>query len=397
MASDLGWRRKGPRCRNGGRTARSSGDAALAPIATTKGGCGRALRALNLRCVNDERTIFHSTNQPTGTPAGSASFSGPVALVQRLLRTSPPLAVLGVALAAMGVFFALGIWTDDRQLLGQPVWLKPVKFAASFSLYALTLTWLLGFVRSGSALVRRVVTGTGWVVAVTVALEVGLIALQAARGVRSHFNFATEFDQVIYSVMGVTIMVFFIANLLLAAILAFTRFESPVFGLAMRLGLVVTLVGMAEGFLMVSPTAQQLAGWEAGTPVTVVGAHTVGAPDGGPAMPLTGWSATAGDLRVAHFVGMHALQVLPLLGWLLQRRRELAEGRRKGLVGLASAAYLGVTLLLVWQALRAQPLLAPDALTLTASGLLAGATALGTLLLLRRPPGMPNVRATSSR
>lgn len=101
-----------------------------------------------------------------------------------------------------------------------------------------------------------------------VALEVGLIALQAARGVRSRFNFATEFDQVIYSIMGVTIMVFFIANLLLAAILAFTRFEAPVFGLALRLGLVVALAGMAEGFLMTSPSSAGSCNADASSPRT---------------------------------------------------------------------------------------------------------------------------------
>lgn len=355
----------------------------------------RLVIAHTLLGMHDERTTLHTTPQRSRSTAGHPGFTGPVALVQRLLQVSPPLAVIGLALTLTGAFFVLGIWADDRQLLGQPVWLKPAKFAASFSLYALTLTWLLGCVRSAGPLVRRLVSATGWLVAATVAVEVGLIALQAARGVRSHFNFATELDQAIYSVMGVTILVFFVANLLLAAVLAFTRFETPAFGLALRLGLVVTLVGMAEGFLMTSPTAQQLAAWEGGAPITLVGAHTVGGPDGGPGLPLTGWSATGGDLRVAHFVGMHALQVLPLLGWFLQRRRELDEARRKALVGLAATAYLGVTLLLAWQALRAQPLLAPDALTITAFALLAAATTLGAALL-GRPRGMPGYRAPSS-
>ena len=45
--------------------------------------------------------------------------------------------------------------------------------------------------------------------------------------------------------------------------------------------------------------------------------------------------------------------------------------------------YLGLTALVTWQALRAQPLLAPDALTLAVGGALAVAVALATLLLLR--------------
>ena len=85
------------------------------------------------------------------------------------------------------------------------------------------------------------------------------------------------------------------------------------FGWALRLGLIIAMVGMGEGFLMTNPTAQQLAGWQAGEAVTIAGAHSVGVPDGGPGLPVVNWSTTGGDLRIGHFVGMHALQVLPFL------------------------------------------------------------------------------------
>jgi NO-binding membrane sensor protein with MHYT domain len=47
--------------------------------------------------------------------------------------------------------------------------------------------------------------------------------------------------------------------------------------------------------------------------------HTVGGPEGDAALPVLNWSTRYGDLRIAHFIGMHALQLLPLLSWYVFR------------------------------------------------------------------------------
>jgi hypothetical protein len=121
----------------------------------------------------------------------------------------------------------------------------------------------------------------------------------------------------------------------------------------------------------------------------LVGAHSVGAPDGGPGMPITGWSTTGGDLRIPHFVGMHALQALPLLvmllGFLARRFPRLRPGVvRARLVTVAAAAYAGLVALVTWQAERGQPLIHPDDRTLWALAVLVTGTVVATVLVLVR-------------
>jgi hypothetical protein len=92
----------------------------------------------------------------------------------------------------------------------------------------------------------------------------------------------------------------------------------------------------------------------------------VGVEDGGPGLPVTGWSTTGGDLRVPHFVGLHGLQPLPLFGYLLALAAPswLRRGHRVALVWTAGLSYLGLVGVLTWQALRGQPVIAPEARTL---------------------------------
>ncbi len=294
----------------------------------------------------------------------------------------------------MTLFFIIGIFTDPRVINGSPAWLKPTKFGVSFTLYNLTLAWMLGLVRGR----HRLISLLGWTVVVAFVLEMAAIVTQVARGTTSHFNVATPFDTALWTVMGVSIVILWLANLVIAGLLIFQRFDNPTFAWGLRLGLIVTLIGMALGFLMTNPTARQQAGWEAGGPVTLVGAHTVGLPDGGSGLPVVGWSTTAGDLRIPHFVGMHALQVLPFLGWLVSRRKQLSLRRRVALVWTASGFYLGVVGILTVQALRAQPLLQPDALTLGLLGgliVVAGAVAWFTLTF-KRAGSQPQVRASAN-
>jgi hypothetical protein len=165
--------------------------------------------------------------------------------------------------------------------------------------------------------------------------------------------------------MGATIGVFYVAVLATAILLMIQRTGDRVLTWTLRLGLLIALAGMGLGFLMVIPTDAQIAAGE-----QFVGAHSVGVADGGPGMPVTGWSTTGGDLRIPHFVGMHALQLLPLLLFALTRVVG-DEKTRLRLMLVAAATYSAVLALVTWQALRGQPLVHPDAATLVAAGLIA--------------------------
>jgi len=143
---------------------------------------------------------------------------------------------------------------------------------------------------------------------------------------------------------------------------------------------------MTVAFLMTRPTPDQGAQLAATGSSPIVGAHAVGVEDGGPGLPVVGWSTQGGDLRVAHFVGLHGLQILPLLGLALVRVAPgwLPMRDRSRLVGVAAVFWIALTLLLAWQALREQPLIAPDALTVLALGLLIAMTAGATGAVLAR-------------
>lgn len=277
-----------------------------------------------------------------------------------------PLARLALGMAALVPLLVVGLVIDPRVVTGAPVWLKPLKFTLSVALYAGSLALILRHVDVWPGRLRvasRVVAWGIW-------LEMAIIYLQAARGTRSHFNDATPFDAALFHVMGVTIVAVTLASAVIAAALFRQRFADRALGVAVRLGLVLSIAGALLGGAMIG-----------------LGGHTVGAPDGGPGLPLTHWSASHGDLRVAHAVGLHALQVLPLVALAIRRLgRPLPEGRRVGLVLVAAASYTGLVALLFWQALRGEPIVAPGPESLLAffvwfavSAAAAAATLVGPL------------------
>jgi hypothetical protein len=209
-------------------------------------------------------------------------------------------------------------------------------------------------------------------------LEVAIIDIQAWRGTTSHFNVGTLLDGVLFSFMGAAILVQTLTSVAVAVALWRQRFDDRALGWALRLGLLITIIGASAGGLMVRPTSAQLAEAQTTGRLALAGAHTVSAPDGGAGLPGTGWSVDHGDLRVPHFVGLHAMQVLPLLALALRRRRFVET--RVRLVMVAAASYVALFAILLWQALRGQSLVHPDGATIAALAAWVILTAAGVWL-----------------
>jgi hypothetical protein len=181
---------------------------------------------------------------------------------------------------------------DYRQLMGINLWTKPIKFAISIAIYCLTWPLLLQYLPY-EQLKRRFVNFTVF----AMSFEMLAIATQAARGQLSHYNTLGTYNALVFSTMGIVI----VSQTLFAFYIGIKFFKvkavqlTPALLWAIRLGIIMACIFALEGGVMASRLA-----------------HTVGAADGGPGLPLFNWSRIAGDLRIAHFMGLHALQIVPL-------------------------------------------------------------------------------------
>lgn len=183
------------------------------------------------------------------------------------------------------------------QVLGTSAWYKPFKFFMSTALFTGAMGWYLFYLGES-----RAVAIYSWGLVVLFAIEDVYIFLQAARGTTSHFNISSPFHAIMWPVMGAAAVAISVWTLIVSFPF-FTRTfpELPVAYLwGIRFGLLIFVVFSLEGIAMGARMA-----------------HTVGAADGGNGLPIVNWSSNNGDLRVAHFFGMHALQILPLLGFFL--------------------------------------------------------------------------------
>lgn len=259
-------------------------------------------------------------------------------LWDELLRRQPQLALLGMLLLGLTAVALLLQLLDSRTLAsGVNVWVKPAKFAFSMAVFTLTAAWFFGFIREERRN-SRTMRITAGVLIVSTVLEFVYIAFQGARGQESHFNFSSPGAASMYGLMGLFAVLLSGTTLPMAWEIA----RRPIAGLApeMRIALVA-------GLVLTFGLGSAMGGYMSGQP-----GHSVGAVGG--QVPLFGWNRSGGDLRAAHFLGIHAEQAIPLLALVLA---PLSKALRRAGLGLGIAAYCGLTFALFAQAVAGRPLL----------------------------------------
>ena len=218
---------------------------------------------------------------------------------------------------------------DDTTIMGINAWIKPIKFLISVAIYSWTMGWLLYYLNEPQKVKRF-----NLMVLIVFIFENGYILFQAARGQKSHFNFSSPATAIMYSLMGLAITLL----VLWTGYFTILFFRRNLAGLSkyylwgIRLGMLTFVIFALSAHIMASSTG-----------------HTVGAADGSPGLPFLNWSVTYGDLRAAHFFGMHALQFLPIAGFY--------SNNIKLTVGLF-VVYLLLCTLILMIALEGNPLFA---------------------------------------
>jgi hypothetical protein len=225
---------------------------------------------------------------------------------------------------------------DTVQVGGRYRLIKPLNFSMSMAMYLATVVVLLDYLRV-SMWWKKVI---GWGVSICILIGITCITMQAARGTTSHFNNSTPFDSTVTSLMDIVDplnSVFVLVLLIFGLQSKYNVSRSSQLGIVF--GILLFLVGSVIGGVMVAH-----------------GQSVVGVAPGGPGLPVVNWSTTGGDFRVSHFLGIHALQILPIAGWLIGQMEGLPRRARPTAVVAVSAGYALLMGIVFLQALNGVPL-----------------------------------------
>jgi len=261
-------------------------------------------------------------------------------MIRELRHRDPLLFWTGALMLLLLLVSTLISISDTRLILGLNPWLKPMKFLVSITIFLWTVAWFMPET-SPAGRHRAIVS---WTIAAAMTVEIVMIMMQAARGTTSHFNRQSLFDVIVFGIMGLGVA---FNTLAMTLFLWSIRRDTPpgragyLWGI--RLGVAMFLLASLQGAVII-----------------VNDGHAVPGPDGGPGLPFVNWSTDQGDLRAAHFFGMHAMQGLPLVGFLSDRAwadRHSPSTLPRNLVVVAGILWLAGTAALLTKALSGRPVL----------------------------------------
>ncbi|MEY5047878.1 MAG: hypothetical protein RLZZ175_1237 [Bacteroidota bacterium] len=254
-----------------------------------------------------------------------------IAFIETLKSRNESLYYFGLVCLVASILFLVLSKITNIEVNNINAWYKPFKFAFSIFLYAWTMAWYCQYLPNFNVKLFN------WTIIVLLGFEIFYIAFQAGKGQLSHFNVSTPIYSTLYSLMAIAATVVTLYTAYVAVLFFTNQFpDLPNYYLwSIRLGLIIFVIFSFEGFVMGSKLS-----------------HTIGGADGGPGIPFLNWSTKFGDPRVAHFIGMHALQLLPLLSFYLLKDIQLTF--------LLSILYLLLSVYTLMLALQGKPLIRID-------------------------------------
>lgn len=217
---------------------------------------------------------------------------------------------------------------DDTIVLGINAWIKPLKFFLSSVIFSVTMGWFMYHLAKQKAVIIF-----SWVVILILTFENSIIVWQAANGRLSHFNISNSFYGLLFSLMGIAITIMTLWTLYIGILfIRQKKFNVPKqYVLAIRISILFFVFYAFVGGVMAAELS-----------------HTIGGDmSTSKGLPILNWSRQFGDIRVAHFFGMHSLQILPLVGFYIAKSKKA--------VVLISVVYFILVTTVLLQALNAMP------------------------------------------
>ena len=207
-----------------------------------------------------------------------------------------------ICLLASIIFFVLAK-TTSVEVMGVNAWYKPFKFALSTVFYAWAMAWFCYYLPSTFN-----VKLFNYTVIILLGFEIAYIAFQAGRGQLSHFNISSVLYATLYSLMGIAATLVTLYTAYVGVLFCTHLFPNlpNYYVWSIRIGIFIFVIFALEGFVMGSRMSQ-----------------TIGGLDGNHGIPILNWSKKFGDPRIAHFIGMHALQVIPLISFYVLKNTKL--------------------------------------------------------------------------